>query len=164
VHASQVLGERFFEALATAPWRLRPPERLRPVSGFSGKGLKEPIPLAAQVFNQDCPFTLITVAMPAWLFGGIGGFDRSNQLYDANDFVQRVQMMDPGVPVQTWTGPAPVGSKGSGKGKQAEHQRKCNTCGGPCHCEYQDEMGEQLCWLCYHSDQTMWEPEKLSCG
>ena len=103
MHASQVLGASFFEALATAPWRLRPPERLRPVSGFSGKGLKEPIPLAAQVFNQDCPFTLITVAMPAWLFGGIGGFDRSDQLYDANDFVQRVQMMDPGAPVQTWT-------------------------------------------------------------
>ena len=103
MHASQVLGERFFEVLAKSPWRLRPPERSRPVSGSSGKGLKEPIPLAAQVFNPDCPFTLITVAMPAWLFGGIGGFCLSNQLYDSNDFVQRVQMMDPGVPVKTWT-------------------------------------------------------------
>ena len=116
---------------------------------------QEPVPMAAQVFNQTCPSTQSTVALPAWQFSGIGGFDRPSQLYDANDFVQRVQMMDPGVPVQTWTGPAPVGSKGSAKGKQAEHQRKCNTCGGPCHCEYQDEMGEQLCWLCYHSDQTM---------
>ena len=110
MHASQLLGERFFEVLAKSPWRLRPPERSRPVSGSSGKGLKEPIPLAAQVFNQDCPFTLITVAMPAWLFGGMGGFDRSNQLYDSNDFVQRVQMMDPGVPVQTWTDVSVAGS------------------------------------------------------
>ena len=116
---------------------------------------QKPVPMAAQVFNQTCPSTQSTVAFPAWQFSGIGGFDRLSQLYDANDFVQQVQMMDPGVPVQTWTGPAPVGSKGSAKGKQAEHQMKCNTCGGPCHCEFQDEMGEQLCWLCYHSDQTM---------
>ena len=71
---------------------------------------QEPVPMAAQVFNQTCPSTQSTVALPAWQFSGIGGFDRPSQLYDANDFVQRVQMMDPGVPVQTWTDVVPQGT------------------------------------------------------
>ena len=44
---------------------------------------------------------------------------------------------------------AAVGKKGSAKGKQAEQQRKCNTCGGPCHAEYKDEKGEKLCMMCH---------------
>jgi hypothetical protein len=106
VHASQVPGSRFFDALAFSNWRLRPRERLKPVVEVFGACFKEPLvppPMAVQLFNPECPSTQSTVAVPAWLFNGMGGFDRSSQLPDTNDFVQRVQMMDPEVPVDTWT-------------------------------------------------------------
>ena len=106
MHASQVPGSRFFEMLAASNWRLRPRERLIPVVEVFGACFREalvPAPMAVQLFNQECPSTQCTVAVPAWLFNGIGGFDCSSQLPDANDFVQRVQMMDPEVQVETWT-------------------------------------------------------------
>ena len=106
MHASQVPGSKFFEVLAAANWRLRPRERLKPVVEVFGACFKEPLvppPMAVQLFNRECPSTQSTVAVPAWLFNGIGGFDRSSQLADPNDFVQRVQMMDPEVPVELWT-------------------------------------------------------------
>jgi hypothetical protein len=33
--------------------------------------------------------------------------------------------------------------------EEAEQQRKCNTCAGPCNYEYKDEKGEELCMKCH---------------
>ena len=82
VAPTQILGQYIFSEIASVQWRISRDDRS-----------KSELPLAMQFMEPRIPATHGSIALPSWLFQGLGGYDRNIPIPYEIDLLERLRMV-----------------------------------------------------------------------